>query len=85
MKASARLHHKPPLRSALHMAEITTDKDKITGLVKKPATTEDMVTTLMNKLVTTRDMVKALRNTADMVDTEDIDMDGGVDRHIIRE
>ena len=99
MKEFAQLHHKLPLQLAVHTAEITTDRDKVTALMNRPATRTDMGRALMNKPATmedtamertsrptiTRDMVKARGNTADMGDMGDIDMDGVVmGRHIIR-
>lgn len=98
MKESAPQHHKPPLRSAVHPAEIMTDRDKVTALMNKQVTHGDTATGPMSKpgamktmamdLLTrsgiTTDMGRARRNTADMGDMADIDMDGVVDRHIIR-
>lgn len=99
MKESAQPHPKPLSRSALHMAAIMTDRDKITALANKPVIRGDTATgpmskpgamktmamDLLTRLEVTTNMGRARRNTADMGDMADIDMDGVVGRHIIRE
>ncbi|OTA36271.1 hypothetical protein BTJ68_04522 [Hortaea werneckii EXF-2000] len=94
-------HHKPPSRSALHMAAIMTDRDKITALANKPVNPGNTATGPMSKpeamkstamdllsrsgITTDMGRGRGRRNTAGMGDMEDIDMDGVVGRHIIRE